>query len=105
MIKEIKDSDFSNSVKDSVTPVVVDFWASWCGPCKMLSPVMEEVSNEMQGKAKFLKLNVDENPVTAAQFKISSIPTVMVFKDGNVVDKFVGFRPKNSIRDILEKHV
>ncbi|CAB1261713.1 thioredoxin [Clostridium sp. MT-14] len=105
MVEEIKDSDFSSSIKNSSTPVVVDFWASWCGPCKMLSPVIEEVSDEMQGKAKFFKLNVDENPVTAAQFKIASIPTVMVFKDGNIVDKFIGFRPKDTIKDVLKKHV
>lgn len=105
MVEEIKDSDFSNSIKGSSTPVVVDFWASWCGPCKMLSPVIEEVSDELQGKAKFFKLNVDENPVTAAQFKIVSIPTVMVFKDGNMVDKFIGFRPKDTIKDVLEKHI
>ncbi|MEY8001656.1 thioredoxin [Clostridium sp. Mt-5] len=105
MVEEIKDSDFSNSIEGSSTPVVVDFWASWCGPCKMLSPVIEEVSDELQGKAKFFKLNVDENPVTAAQFKIVSIPTVMVFKDGNMVDKFIGFRPKDTIKDVLGKHI
>lgn len=105
MVEEIKDQNFSQSIKDAPTPVVVDFWASWCGPCKMLSPVIEEVSDELQGRAKFFKLNVDENPVTAAQFKIASIPTVMVFKDGNMVDKFVGFRPKDAIKSALEKQI
>ena len=105
MVEEIKDQNFSQSIENEPTPVVVDFWASWCGPCKMLSPVIEEVSDELGEKAKFFKLNVDENPVTAAQFKIASIPTVMVFKDGSMVDKFVGFRPKDVIKDTLEKHI
>ena len=105
MVEEIKDQNFSQSIENAPTPVVVDFWASWCGPCKMLSPVIEEVSDELGEKAKFFKLNVDENPVTAAQFKIASIPTVMVFKDGSMVDKFVGFRPKDAIKDALKKHI
>ena len=105
MIKEIKDDDFSKTVSGSGEPVVVDFWASWCGPCKMLSPIMDEVSEEVGAKAKFFKLNVDENPNVASQFKIASIPTVMVFKDGNVVDKFVGFRPKDAVKQVVEKHI
>ncbi|MEA5009010.1 thioredoxin [Clostridium tyrobutyricum] len=105
MIEEIKDENFSQSVSESGAPVVVDFWASWCGPCKMLSPIMDEVSQELGEKAKFFKVNVDENPSTASQFKVSSIPTVIVFKDGNVVDKFVGFKPKDAVKQVLQKHI
>ncbi|MBP2033077.1 thioredoxin 1 [Clostridium algifaecis] len=105
MIEEIKDENFSTSINQASTPVVVDFWASWCGPCKMLSPIMDEVSGELGEKVKFFKLNVDENPNIASEFKISSIPTVIVFKDGNVVDKFVGFKPKQAVKEVLEKHI
>lgn len=105
MVQEIKDMDFSQTVEDSSTPVVVDFWASWCGPCKMLSPVIDEISEELNDKVKFFKLNVDENPVTSSQYKVASIPTVMVFKGGKLVDTLVGFRPKEAIKDVIEKHI
>lgn len=105
MIEEIKDENFSESIQKESTPVVVDFWASWCGPCKMLSPIMDEISGELGEKAKFFKVNVDENPNIASEFKISSIPTVIVFKDGNVVDKFVGFKPKQAVKEVVEKHI
>jgi thioredoxin 1 len=105
MIEEIKDENFSKSVSEPSEPVVVDFWASWCGPCKMLSPIMDEVSKEIGSKAKFFKVNVDENPNTASQFKIASIPTVMVFKGGSVVDQFVGFKPKEAVKQVVEKHI
>ncbi len=105
MVQEIKDMNFSQTVEASSTPVVVDFWASWCGPCKMLGPVIDEISEELIDKAEFFKLNVDENPVISTQYKIASIPTVMVFKDGKVVDTLVGFRPKEAIKDIIEKHI
>jgi thioredoxin 1 len=105
MINEIKDVDFTETVQNSSEPVVVDFWASWCGPCKMLSPVIDEISGELDGKAKFFKLNVDENPVISTQYRISSIPTVMVLKNGEVVDTLVGFRPKDAIKNMIEKHI
>ena len=105
MIKEISDANFSEEVIKSESPVVVDFWASWCGPCKMLAPVMEEVSGELNGKVKFVKVNVDENPVISNQFRIASIPTVMVFKGGKVVQTMVGFRPKPSIKAAIEQSI
>lgn len=105
MVKEINDSNFSEEVVNSATPVVVDFWASWCGPCKMLAPVMEEVSKELGQKAKFVKVNVDESPVAANQFRIASIPTVMVFKGGKVVQTMVGFRPKQAIKSAIEQSI
>lgn len=105
MIKEIKDESFSSTIESSSVPVVVDFWAAWCGPCKMLAPVIDEIASELGDKAQFFKLNVDDNPVTSAQYKIASIPTVMVFKGGNIVETIVGFRPKEAIKGLIEKHI
>lgn len=103
MVKEINDAAFNEAIKNGI--VIVDFWASWCGPCKMLGPVIEELSEELGDKADFLKLNVDDNPVTANVFRISSIPTVIVFKDGKIAETLVGFRPKAAIKSILEKYI
>jgi thioredoxin len=105
MINEIKDINFAETIKNSSEPVVVDFWASWCGPCKMLAPVIDEIAGELGDKAKFFKLNVDENPVVSTQYKIASIPTVMILKNGEVVDTLVGFRPKDAIKSTIEKHI
>ena len=105
MVTEVRDNSFEQEVLKSDIPTVVDFWAVWCGPCKMLAPVIDEVSEELAGKAKFVKVNVDENPMTASQFRIASIPTVMIFKDGKEVDTLVGFRPKDAIKAAIEKHL
>jgi thioredoxin 1 len=105
MVKEINDANFSEEVINSEIPVIVDFWASWCGPCKMLAPVMEEVASELNGKATFVKVNVDENPVTSNQFRVASIPTVLVFKGGKVVQTMVGFRPKQSVKSAIEQFI
>src|SRR5690349_8260961 len=90
MTAKVTDSSFESDVLKSAEPVVVDFWAEWCGPCRMISPALEEISKEMQGKIRVLKLNVDENPATAAKFGIRSIPTLMIFKDGKLAAQKVG---------------
>lgn len=102
-ITNITDSDFAGQVEGSGT-VLVDFWAPWCGPCKMIAPVLEEIDSEIGDKIKITKLNVDENPETAGRFGVMSIPTLLVFKDGNVVDKIVGFQPKDALLSTLNKH-
>lgn len=96
----VNDGNFQQEVLDSDIPVLVDFWAEWCGPCRMISPVIGEISDEYSGKLKVCKLNVEECPQTAAKYNIMNIPALMVFKNGEVVDKAVGAIPK---RDIVAK--
>lgn len=105
MVREIGGSNFIQEVINSEQAAVVDFWAPWCGPCRMLGPVMDELAEDMTGKAKFFKINVDENTAIAQKYRISSIPCVMVFKDGELVDTMVGFRPKQDIQSIIAKHL
>ncbi len=97
MTAKVTDSSFKSDVLDSNLPVVVDFWAEWCGPCRMIAPALEEISKEMEGKVKIVKLNVDENPATAGQFGIRSIPTLMLFKDGKLASQMVGAKPKGDL--------
>lgn len=104
MVMNINQDNFDELINNDV-PVVVDFWAPWCGPCKMLGPVIEEVANELEGKAKITKLNVDKNQDIAMEYKVFSIPTVLVFKNGKVIDQFVGFMPKDAIMTKLKKHI
>ncbi|MBP1930358.1 thioredoxin [Ammoniphilus resinae] len=103
-IVNVTDNDFSQVVEQSGS-VLVDFWAPWCGPCKMIAPVLEEIDSEIGDKLKITKLNVDENPETASRFGVMSIPTLLVFKDGQVVDKIVGFQPKDALVGTLNKHL
>ncbi|RXK18182.1 thioredoxin [Macrococcus sp. DPC7161] len=96
------DANFESNIKEGVT--LVDFWAPWCGPCKMIAPVLEDLAKDVEGKANIVKVDVDENQETAAKFEVMSIPTLIVFKDGQAVDKVVGFQPKEQLQAVLEKH-
>ena len=101
MIVEITSDNFEAEVTQSRLPVLVDFWASWCGPCKMLSPVVDELAGQYDGKVKFGKVNVDEQPGLAAAYGVQSIPTLILFKNGEAVNKSVGVVPKSSIEQML----
>jgi thioredoxin 1 len=100
--KEVTDATFEAEVLSSKQPIMVDFWAPWCGPCHMVSPLVEELAEDYDGRVNFAKLNVDENPMTASRYSIRSIPTLLVFKDGSLVDQFVGFRPKPELSKRLD---
>jgi len=101
----VSDDNFEADVLGSSEPVVVDFWAEWCGPCKQIAPVLEEIAGEMSGKLKIAKLNVDESPNLAAKYGIRSIPTLMVFKDGEVVNMVTGSMPKTKLIEWIEQSI
>jgi thioredoxin 1 len=102
---ELTDANFQQEVLKSEKPVLVDFWAVWCGPCRMIAPVVEEIAKEYQGKLKVGKLDVDHNPETAMQFGVRSIPTLLVFKGGRVVEQIVGALPRKSLLDKVTPHL
>ncbi|MEW5763358.1 MAG: thioredoxin [Acidobacteriota bacterium] len=102
---EVGDANFQQEVLDSAMPVLVDFWAPWCGPCRMVAPVVEELSREMSDKVKFTKLNVDDNQMTAARYGIMAIPSLLIFKGGQVAQQHVGALSKAALKGLLEKSV
>ncbi|MCC6179146.1 MAG: thioredoxin [Chloroflexi bacterium] len=101
----VTDSTFQNEVIESQTPVLVDFWAEWCQPCRMIAPHLEKIANDQDGKLKVVKLNVDENPKTMGEFRIRGIPTLILFKGGQPVDTIVGFSSEKAILERVEKHL
>jgi thioredoxin 1 len=101
-VTEFTDGNFQDEVLGSQGPVLVDFWAPWCGPCRMIAPLVEELAQEYKGSVKIGKINIDDSPSAATQFGVSSIPTLMIFKGGEVVDRFVGVQPKSRLQAALD---
>jgi thioredoxin 1 len=104
-LRKFTDANFRSEVLESEQPVLVDLWAAWCGPCRAIGPTIEELANEFEGSVRVGKLNIDENPVTPADFKISSIPAVLLISNGQVIETFVGVQPKDRYVAALQKTV
>lgn len=104
-LPDVTQATFQKDVLSSDMPVLVDFWAPWCGPCRMLAPVVEKIAAAHAGKAKFVKLNTDENPQLAGEYHVSGIPCLILFKDGKAVDRMVGFVPEGQIASMIQRHV
>ncbi|MFP5247029.1 MAG: thioredoxin [Thermoanaerobaculia bacterium] len=103
-VKQIGDADFDN-VLNGGKPVFVDFWAPWCGPCRIVGPIVEELAPSYAGKAVIAKMNVDDNPMVAQRYGVTSIPTLMMFKDGKLVDRMVGAAPKNALQQFIDRNL
>ncbi|RLB05800.1 MAG: thioredoxin [Deltaproteobacteria bacterium] len=99
----LSDDNFDAEIGNSELPFLVDFWAAWCAPCHMIAPAVEELAREYRGRVKFGKMNVDENPLTPGRFGIRSIPTLLLFKDGQVIDKVIGAVPKEALENLIKK--
>jgi|SRR6516164_1846031 thioredoxin 1 len=104
-VQTFTDANFEETVLKSGTPVLVDFWAEWCGPCKRLAPTVDALASDYAGTVTIGKLNVDDNPNTAVKFNVRGIPALLLFKGGQVVDQVVGLQPKESIKQVIDKHV
>lgn len=101
-VAELNDTNFETEVLQAGEPVLVDFWAPWCGPCRQIAPMVDELAGENAGSAKFVKINIDDSPTAAQKYGVSSIPTLMVFKGGEVVERFVGIQPKARLQEALD---
>ncbi len=104
-LQSVTDTDFENEVISAGEPVLVDFWAEWCGPCKTLMPIVEEIASEMDGKLKVVKMNIEDAPETPTKYGLRGVPTLMLFKDGKVIDTRVGGMPKSQLADWLSEKV
>ncbi len=102
-VTELTDQTFQSEVLQSSVPVLVDFWAPWCGPCRMIAPIIEELARDNSGAIKVAKINIDDSPNVAASYGVSSIPTLMLFKGGEVVDRFVGVQPKSRLQGAIDE--
>lgn len=104
-VQQVSDTDFEKSILQSDKPAFVDFWAPWCGPCRIIGPIVEEMAASYEGKAVIAKINVDENPETAQKYKVSSIPTLLMFKGGKVVDRALGALPRTELEKFINRNL
>jgi thioredoxin 1 len=104
-VQQVTDADFEKAVLQSGKPALVDFWAPWCGPCRIIGPIVEELAPTYQGRAVIAKMNVDDNPMVAQRFGITSIPTLMMFKDGKLVDRIVGAMPRAELQKFIDRNL